>query len=778
MTLRGHFLRLKILSVIKQLKEVHKAESKLGTQIAVFEEALSIDGDHTIFITSDDQEVGELVTVIEGLEEKVLDLSEENAALKRRLDALTRPKIKQVSKRGLLVGKASGSVPKMKLSPVNSTEPKKPIIDDSDEETIAIIQSEMSISDMSHSDYEMSCADFSDSEEDDTGMLVPPVKAVKRKSKEIKESKQDNAVDKEQPKTTPKKSQYRQKELEKPSLPDEPSSQEIEKEPEKPKENEEKSELTEDTPPAPPTETSAPPPPPPPDASVPPPPPPPGSANTAPAVPPKEKKNPPVKMRNVMWMKIKDSNIKGTVWDDLDDDKIELDVDSLHTLFGVSKPKIAPKSPEAPKTVPTAQKANPKPMPKKRKKSISELIDMRRANNIQIMLRGLKMDPENIEKALSEFNTTLLDVEKLEAIKDNLPTPEERQNLLEFDGNKDKLGPAEQFLLQLTNIKRCGPRVNSMLYQLSFEDKVESVKRDMTELGDALKAIKTSTALATTLETVLAVGNYMNGQGSRGGCYGFKLSSLAKLDDVRSTTDGGMTLANFIVKMLTEKNILDKLQEELNPVKSAVRIDLNECVKKVNRLKVGNDMIGNELKNQETDQKFKDALEVFHTRTQKKVNRVVKKVQTLKETLEELLKKYAEPANTTSETFFTVFTDMLTMLLRARDANERRKLLKKKRSERRSMLIEKRLLRKIGNNTGGNMTSTSVPPKDSGDSDDAKGWLDDAISMMHSGTFAQNSRGYSPPPDGPGIRSVPDNIKKRSLRLRKRLLVKRQAQVF
>jgi len=46
--------------------------------------------------------------------------------------------------------------------------------------------------------------------------------------------------------------------------------------------------------------------------------------------------------------------------------------------------------------------------------------------------------------------------------------------------------------------------------------------------------VRQSKALKTVLRQVLRLGNYLNGDSARGGAYGFKLTDLAKLVQVKS----------------------------------------------------------------------------------------------------------------------------------------------------------------------------------------------------------------------------------------------------
>lgn len=58
----------------------------------------------------------------------------------------------------------------------------------------------------------------------------------------------------------------------------------------------------------------------------------------------------------------------------------------------------------------------------------------------------------------------------------------------------------------------------------------------VSALSLASKEVVQSRSLRQLLEVVLAFGNYMN-KGQRGNAYGFKLSSLNKIADTKSSID-------------------------------------------------------------------------------------------------------------------------------------------------------------------------------------------------------------------------------------------------
>ena len=75
--------------------------------------------------------------------------------------------------------------------------------------------------------------------------------------------------------------------------------------------------------------------------------------------------------------------------------------------------------------------------------------------------------------------------------------------------------------------------------------KVEAVLR-------ASKEVHGSKKLRRLLEIVLAFGNYMN-RGARGNASGFKVSSLNKIMDTKSSVHRQLTLLHYLLEMLEKQ---------------------------------------------------------------------------------------------------------------------------------------------------------------------------------------------------------------------------------
>jgi Rad3-related DNA helicase len=75
---------------------------------------------------------------------------------------------------------------------------------------------------------------------------------------------------------------------------------------------------------------------------------------------------------------------------------------------------------------------------------------------------------------------------------------------------------------------------------------VKEIDTKLDCLEKAQQALKSSAHLKTVLQVVLALGNFLNSSSKKGGAYGFKLDTLNKLKQTRSS-DNKSTLMKFLV---------------------------------------------------------------------------------------------------------------------------------------------------------------------------------------------------------------------------------------
>ncbi|KAI3686528.1 hypothetical protein L1987_80207 [Smallanthus sonchifolius] len=270
-------------------------------------------------------------------------------------------------------------------------------------------------------------------------------------------------------------------------------------------------------PPGPPPPPGAPGPPPPPGAPGPPggPPPPPGRLGGGPGR--GRGRGGPVKKSNLKplhWNKVSRA-LQGSLWEELQrQSPPDVDVSELETLFSTAVTKKA-----APKEADKKKAASSKP-------EKVQLIDLRRANNTEIMLTKVKMPLPELVDAVLAMDDTLLDVDQVENILKFCPTKEEMEQLKNYTGDLEKLGKCEQ---------------------------LADLKKSLNVVNSACDEVRKSVRLKEIMKRILYLGNTLNQGTARGAAVGFKLDSLLKLTDTRAS-NSRMTLMHYLCRLIATKS--------------------------------------------------------------------------------------------------------------------------------------------------------------------------------------------------------------------------------
>uniref|UniRef100_A0A8C8ZNN7 Formin like 1 n=1 Tax=Prolemur simus TaxID=1328070 RepID=A0A8C8ZNN7_PROSS len=285
----------------------------------------------------------------------------------------------------------------------------------------------------------------------------------------------------------------------------------------------------------------------------PPPPPPPGGPSDALGGPAQElgpgvKAKKPIQTKFRMpllnWVALKPSQITGTVFTELNDEKVlqELDMSDFEEQFktksqGPSLDLSALKGK-------AAQKAPTK----------ATLIEANRAKNLAITLRKGNLGADRICQAIEAYDLQALGLDFLELLTRFLPTEYERSLIARFEREQrpmEELSEEDRFMLRFSRIPRLPERMATLTFLGNFPDTVQLLMPQLNAIIAASMSIKSSDKLRQILEIVLAFGNYMN-SGKRGAAYGFRLQSLDALLEMKST-DRKQTLLHYLVKVIAEK---------------------------------------------------------------------------------------------------------------------------------------------------------------------------------------------------------------------------------
>ncbi|OMO54533.1 Actin-binding FH2/DRF autoregulatory [Corchorus olitorius] len=353
----------------------------------------------------------------------------------------------------------------------------------------------------------------------------------------------------------------------------------------------------------------APPPPPPPGGRVPGPPAPPGppgGPGGAPPPPPRGRGRGLARpaagtaprrssLKPLHWSKVTRA-IQGSLWEELQrhgEPQIapEFDVSELETLFSavVAKPADAGgKSGDRRKSVGS-------------KPDKVQLIDLRRANNTEIMLTKVKMPLSDMMAAVLAMDDTVLDVDQVENLIKFCPTKEEMELLKNYTGDKDSLGKCEQYFLELMKVPRVESKLRVFSFKIQFGSQISEFKKSLNIVNSACDEVRNSLKLKEIMKKVLFLGNTLNQGTARGSAIGFKLDSLLKLTDTRAS-NSKMTLMHYLCKVLAAKTpaLLDFHQDFVS-LEASTKIQLKSLAEEMQAIIKGLEKVKQELVASEND---------------------------------------------------------------------------------------------------------------------------------------------------------------------------------
>ncbi|XP_051850846.1 formin-like protein 1 isoform X7 [Antechinus flavipes] len=414
-----------------------------------------------------------------------------------------------------------------------------------------------------------------------------------------------------------------------------------------------------DLPPAPPLPGAEPSP-----APPPPPPPPPGTSGTVPPPPPgglpgafggptpetgavKAKKPIQTKFRMPVfnWVALKPSQITGTVFTEINDEKVlqELDMSDFEEQF-----KTKSQGPSLDLNALKAKTAHKAP-------SKVTLIEANRAKNLAITLRKGNLSTDRICQAIETYDLQALSLDFLELLTRFLPTEYELSLIGRYEKEQrplEELSDEDRFMLRFSRIPRLSERMATLAFLGNFPDTAQLLMPQLNAIIAASISLKSSDKLRNILEIVLAFGNYMNSS-KRGAAYGFRLQSLDALLEMKST-DRKQTLLHYLVKVIGEKYPkLTCFHADLHFLDKAGAVSLDSVLQDTRALQRGMELARREFMRQDDNPVLKEFLKANSPSMEK----LLADGKTAQEAYESVVEYFGEnPKTTPPSMFFPVFS--------------------------------------------------------------------------------------------------------------------------
>lgn len=361
------------------------------------------------------------------------------------------------------------------------------------------------------------------------------------------------------------------------------------------------------------------------------------------------------------WTALKPNQINGTVFNEIDDDRVleELDLEKFEELF-----KTKAQGPVVDLSC-SKSKVSQKVINK------VQLLDANRSKNLAITLRKANKTTEEICKAIQTFDLKALPVDFVECLMRFLPTEAESKLLRQYERERrplDQLAEEDRFMLLFSKIERLTQRMSIITFVGNFNDNVNMLTPQLNAIIAASASVKSSPKLKKILEIILALGNYMNSS-KRGSVYGFKLQSLDLLLDTKST-DRKMTLLHYIALVVKEKYPeLANFYNELHFVDKAAAVSLENVLLDVKELGKGMDLVRRECSLHDHA-----VLKGFAQTSDTQLDKLAKDAKTAEEAFNNVVLYFGEsPKTTPPSVFFPVFVRFIRAYKEAVEENEQRK---------------------------------------------------------------------------------------------------------
>ncbi|XP_054425296.1 disheveled-associated activator of morphogenesis 2 isoform X1 [Pteronotus mesoamericanus] len=404
-------------------------------------------------------------------------------------------------------------------------------------------------------------------------------------------------------------------------------------------------------------------------------------------------------LKSFNWVKLNEERVPGTVWSEIDDMQVFriLDLEDFEKMFSAyQRHQELITNTSQQKELGSTEDIY---LASRKVKELS-VIDGRRAQNCIILLSKLKLSNEEIRQAILKMDEQEdLAKDMLEQLLKFIPEKSDIDLLEEHKHEIERMARADRFLYEMSRIDHYQQRLQALFFKKKFQERLAEAKPKVEAILLASQELIRSKRLKQMLEVVLAIGNFMN-KGQRGGAYGFRVASLNKIADTKSSIDRNISLLHYLI-MILEKHFPDILNmpSELQHLPEAAKVNLAELEKEVGNLRKGLRAVEVELEYQkrqlrEPNDKFVPVMSDFITVSSFSFSELEDQLNEARDKFSKALMHFGEQdSKMQPDEFFGIFDTFLQAFSEARqdlEAMRRRKEEEERRARMEAMLKEQR----------------------------------------------------------------------------------------
>ncbi|KAK4311569.1 hypothetical protein Pmani_016931 [Petrolisthes manimaculis] len=413
------------------------------------------------------------------------------------------------------------------------------------------------------------------------------------------------------------------------------------------------------------------------------PPPPPGAAVAPPdSMTIKKKVNTKYKLPTLNWVALKPNQVRGTVFNELDDEKLFNVIDFLE-FEEQFKIGLGGGGCKANGNVSEVDSLHTFGSRRSKKLELTSLMEHTRLRNIAISRRKLDLPFDIVNRAVNSLDLKTLGLDNVELLQRMVPTDAEIKAYREYERERKpipQLTEEDQYMLNLSKVDRLSTKLQIMSFIANFFDNVHIITPQVHSIITASRSVKNSTKLRKLLEVILAFGNYMNSS-KRGPAYGFKLSSLDTLCDTKSA-DKKISLLHYIQDTVRLKfPDLNNFDTDLRFIEKAAQVSLENVMTDICELEKGMEQAKKEH-DRHRDMRSSEGqaalavLKEFLSNSEDKLRKVKCESKTAQSAFAEVLEYYGESSRSMApNTFFAIFARFTKAFKTVDQENEQRRRL-------------------------------------------------------------------------------------------------------
>ncbi|KAI4458733.1 inverted formin-2 [Holotrichia oblita] len=418
-------------------------------------------------------------------------------------------------------------------------------------------------------------------------------------------------------------------------------------------------------------------------------------------LPQQEIPQPKTKMKTINWHKIPNNKVigKNNIWTQVaynhqHSPMADMDWSEIEGLFCQQMP---PGSNQSSPKLGNRDSTGSDTLERKMRKDNCEvtLLDGKRSLNVNIFLKQFRSSNEDIIQLIKDGEHDDIGAEKIKGLLKILPEVDELDMLKSYVGDFNKLGNAEKFLLQLTNLPNYKLRIESMLLKEEFASNMGYLEPSINSMIIAAEDLMTNKPLQDVLYMILVAGNFLNSGGYAGNAAGVKLTSLQKITDIRANKPN-MNLIHFVALQAEKKNKkLLFFADNISVLEDAAKTTVEQLQNEISALDIRIKKIKRQIELPSTEHDIKLQMADFLTMAEREVAKLQRNMGDLESVRRELAEFFCEDISSFKlEECFRIFHGFYCKFKQSVIENERRRLQEEqanaRRRQREELLATKR----------------------------------------------------------------------------------------